>query len=79
MAKGRITKKEQEYRIRELLRFIFIFRFATREQLYEFSQKMLGLSYPRWLVDYSIERGFITVYYEPNLRIKVYYLTKRGQ
>jgi len=79
MAKGRIIRKEQEYRISALLRFIFIFRFATREQLYEFAQKRLGLSYPRWLVDYSTKRSFIAAYQEPNLGLKVYYLTKRGQ
>jgi hypothetical protein len=79
MSKGRITRKEQEYRISALLRFIFNFRFATREQLYEFAQKMLGLSYPRWLIDYSTTQSFITSYQEPNLRLKVYYLTHRGQ
>jgi len=79
MTKGRITRREQEYRISALLRFIFIFRFATREQLYEFAQKMLELTYPRWLVDYSTKRNFITSYQEPNLGLKVYYLTQRGQ
>ncbi|PIQ90886.1 MAG: hypothetical protein COV71_02195 [Candidatus Omnitrophica bacterium CG11_big_fil_rev_8_21_14_0_20_41_12] len=79
MSKGRITRKEQEYRISALLRFIFNFRFTTREQLYEFVQKRLGLSYPRWLIDYSTRQGLITAYHEPNLRLKVYYLTHRGQ
>jgi len=78
MTKGRITRKEQEYRISALLRFIFIFRYATREQLYEFAHKRLGLTYPRWLVDYSTNRGFITAYQEPDLGLKVYYLTQKG-
>jgi len=79
MNKGRITRKEQEYRIGMLLRFIFIFRYATRDQLHEFAQKRLGLSYPRWLVDYSLKQGFITTCQEPNLKLKLYYLTRRGQ
>ncbi|TRZ49239.1 hypothetical protein D4Q80_02345 [bacterium] len=79
MNKGRITKEEQEYRISMLLRFIFIFRYATREQLFEFAQDRLKLSYPRWLIDYATKQGFITTYHEPILRLKVYYLTQRGQ
>jgi len=79
MAKGRITKQEQEHRIRELLSFIFIFRYGTKEQLSEFAQKRLGLTYPRWLISYSVRQHFIAAYHEPNLGFKVYYLTQRGQ
>ncbi len=79
MGKGRITKEEQIYRIRMLLRFIFIFRYATREELFKFGQDRLKLSYPRWLIDYSVKQGFIATYREPALSLKVYYLTQRGK
>jgi len=79
MGRGRITKKEQAYRIRMLLRFIFIFRYATREQLISFVQKRLKLSYQRWLIEYSLKQGFISAYHEPHLNLKVYHLTKRGK
>ena len=79
MGKGRITKVEQAYRIRMLLRFIFIFRYTTREQLFKFGQDRLELSYQRWLIDYSVKRGFIATYREPALSLKVYYLTQRGK
>lgn len=78
MGKGRITKEEQAYRIGMLLRFIFIFRYATREQLLTFAQKRLNLSYQRWLIEHSLKQGFISAYHEPNLNLKVYHLTKRG-
>jgi hypothetical protein len=79
MKKGRVTKEEQTYRIGMLLRFIFIFRYATREQLFRFAESRLNLSYPRWLVDYSVKQGFIATYHEPILRFQVYYLTQRGK
>ncbi|MBU1808716.1 MAG: hypothetical protein KJ661_04055 [Candidatus Omnitrophica bacterium] len=79
MGKGRITKIEQVYRIRMLLRFIFIFRYATREELFKFGQDRLKLSYPRWLIDYSVKQGFIATYHEPAISLKVYYLTQRGK
>jgi len=79
MGRGRITKEEQAYRIRMLLRFIFIFRYATREQLISFAQERLKLSYQRWLIEYSLKQGFISAYHEPHLNLKVYHLTKRGK
>ena len=79
MNKGRITKEEQEHRIGMLLKFIFTFRYAAREQLLKFAQNRLKLSNPRWLIDYATKQGFITTYHEPILRLKVYYLTQRGQ
>jgi len=79
VGKGRITRVEQAYRIGMLLRFIFIFRYATREQLFKFGQDRLGLSYQRWLIDYSVKQGFIVAYREPALSLKAYYLTQRGK
>lgn len=79
MRRGRITKEEQIYRIRMLLRFIFIFRYVTREELFKFGQNRLELSYQRWLIDYSVKRGFIATYREPALSLKIYYLTQRGK
>ena len=79
MGKGRLTKEEQTYRIGMLLRFIFIFRYATRDQLLKFGHDRLGLSYQRWLIDYSVKRGFIATCREPALSLKVYHLTQRGK
>jgi len=79
MKKGRITQEEQTYRIGMLLRFIFIFRYVTREQLLQFGKDRLKLSHQRWLIDYSVKRGFIATYHEQILMHKVYYLTARGK
>ena len=43
MGRGRVTKGEQERRMRFLLEFIFIFRYATRHQLFEFGRSIIGL------------------------------------
>ena len=79
MGRGRITRVEQAYRIGMLLRVIFIFRYVTREQLLKFGQDRLKLSYPRWLIDYSVKQGFIAACREPALSLKAYYLTPRGK
>ena len=79
MGQGRITKEEQTYRIGMLLRFIFIFRYATREQLISFAQERLKLSYQRWLIEHSFKQGFINTYHEQGLNLKVYHLTQKGK
>jgi hypothetical protein len=79
MQKGRLTKEVQLYRFRLLLKFIFIFRYATRKQLDTFSKLVIGLKYPQWLVEYSIKQGLIAEYKEPEFRSKIYHLTKKGK
>ena len=79
MNKGRITKIEQTRRMKLLLEFIFIFRYATRYQLFEFSRNIIGLTSPRWLVDYASDIGLIHSYFAPILKVKIYYLTKKGK
>lgn len=79
MRRGRITKEEQTYRIGMLLRFIFIFRYATREQLISFARERLKLSYQRWLIEHSFKQGFINTYHEQGLNLKVYHLTQKGK
>lgn len=79
MKKGRLTKQEQTRRLKLLLEFIFIFRYATRYQLFEFSRQVIGLTYPRWLVDYARKIGLIRAYYASIFKVKIYYLTKKGK
>jgi len=61
-----------------LLRFIFLFRYTTREQLFEFAKSRLKLSYQRWLIDYCLKQGFIASYHDPFFNLKVFHLTKKG-
>ena len=70
MGRGRVTKEEQERRIRFLLEFIFIFRYATRHQLFEFGRSIIGLVNPRWLIDYACKRGLVRSYPAPGLKVK---------
>ena len=79
MGRGRITKVEQERRMKLLLEFIFVFRYATRHQLFEFGRSVIGLASPRWLVDYACDKGLICSYPAPALRVKIYYLTTEGE
>ena len=78
MNKGRITKDEQTYRIGMLLRFIYLFRYATKEQLFKFVECRLKLSYQRWLIEYCLKQGFIAVFPELFLNQRIFYLTKKG-
>ena len=78
MGRGRVTKEEQKRRIRFLLEFIFIFRYATRHQLFEFGRSIIGLVNPRWLIDYACKRGLVRSYPAPGLKVKIYYLTTQG-
>jgi hypothetical protein len=38
---------------------------------------VIKLSYPRWLVEYSLKQGYLKTYYEPKLKTKIYYLTEK--
>lgn len=77
--KGRLFKEEQEYRFKTLCRFIFAFRYATRKQLNEFSQSMLDIKYPQWLIEYAQKQGLIKSFSVPIFIGKIYYLTHKGK
>ena len=79
MKKGRTTKQEQRKRIKQTAGFIFNFRYATRRQLETFMQLIMNLSYFRRLIDYTVRYGFVSVYYDPSFKTKIYYLTKKGK
>ena len=79
MKTGRLTQKEHERRLKLLLEFIFIFRYATGYEIAEFSRIVIGITYSRWLVYYASKRGLIRSYYEPRYRVKAYYLTTIGK
>ena len=79
MRKGRLTQKEHERRLKLLLEFIFIFRYATVYEISEFSRLVIGITYARWLIYYASKRGLIRSYFEPLYRIKIYYLTAIGK
>lgn len=79
MKKGRITQEEQTRRIKLLAGFLFTFRYATRNQLETFIQLIVNISHTRWLIDYSLKEGFISVYYDPLLKTKIYYLNHKGK
>jgi predicted transcriptional regulator len=78
MKKGRLTQEEQKRRIKLLIGFIFIFRYATRKQLDLFVRLNINLKYPQWLIEYTLRQGYIKAYYEPSVRTKIYYLTRKG-
>ena len=79
MKKGRITQIEQTRRLKLLFEFIFIFRYASREQLLNFTQNVIKLSYPRWLIEYSLKQGYLKTYYIQSFRTKIYYLTEKAK
>jgi len=78
MKKGRITKEERADRIKSLLIFIYTFRYATRKQLELFIQVVMNLS-ARKLIDCTVKEKFISAYYEPLFKTKIYYLTYKGK
>ena len=78
MRKGRVTKVEQERRIKLLLRFIFTFKYATRKQLDMFIQTIINMTYTRRLIAYSLKKGYLKVCRERWSKTKIYYLAKKG-
>ncbi len=79
MKKGRLTKQEQSLRFKLLFEFIFIFKYATRAQLDLYTQTAIKLQFPQRLIEYALNKGYLDRYYEPNLRAKIYFLTKKGE
>ncbi len=79
MSKGRLSLIEQKRRLNLLLEFVFIFRYVTRKQMLKFVDKVIKLSYPRWLVDYSSKKAYLNSYYDPGLKTKIYYLSSKGK
>ena len=79
MKKGRLNQKEQDKRIRQLLGFIFNFRYATLRQMHTFIQLIMNLSYSRRLIAYCLKYGYLNAYYEPSVRTKIYYLTQKAK
>ena len=79
MAVGRLTIEEQRRRIKLLLGFIFTFRYAIRKQLDTFVQMMMKIKYPQQLIEYTLRQGYISAYYEPRFRTKIYHLTQKGK
>jgi len=79
MGKGRLTLIEQKRRLNLLLEFVFLFRYATREQMLKFSEKIIKLSNPRWLVDYASKKLYLNSYRNPSLKPRIYYLSGKGK
>ena len=79
MRRGRLTREEQTQRFKQLARFIFTFRYATRPQLDTFAKIVMGIKYPQWLIEFSIDQGLITEYKRPEFRGKIYHLTRKGK
>jgi len=79
MKKGRLTKQEQVLRIKQLLEFVFTFRYATRLQLNLFAQTIMKIHYPQRLIEYTLKHGYLDRYYEPKFKTKIYFLTEKAK
>ena len=79
MKKGRLILEERDRRIRQLLRFIYTFRYVTRKQLDMFIRLNTNLVSSQWSIEHTVKQGFINAYYEPSFNAKIYYLTKKGK
>ena len=79
MGKGRVTKEEQARRIKLLLRFIFTFKYAIRQQLDMFIKQIINMTYTRRLIVYCLRKGYIKSCRELLSKAKIYYLTKKGK
>lgn len=78
MRKGRVTKEEQMRRIKLLLRFIFTFKYATRNQADIFIQEIINMTYTRRLIAYCLRNGYLKSCRERWSKVKIYYLTKKS-
>lgn len=79
MARGRITEVEKNRRLKLLLNFVFIFRYATRGQLETFAKTTLKIPYPQWTIERHVDEGYLNGYYEYQVSKKIYHLTKKGK
>ena len=75
MNKGRLTVEECERRINLLLKFIFVFRYVTRQDISEFSRIVIGITYFRRLIHYAVSRDLIRTCYNPINKTRFYYLS----
>jgi len=79
MTKGRVPKEEQKRRIKLLVRFIFIFKYATREQLDMFIKQIINMTYTRRLIAYCLREGYLKSCRESQSKAKIYYLAKKAK
>ena len=79
MKRGRLTKEAQEKRIIRLLSFIFMFRYAIREQLEAVIKSTEDLSYPARTIETCLKKGYIKRYHHPLLGRYIYYLGNEGK
>jgi hypothetical protein len=79
MKKGRLIQAEQDKRIKQLLGFIFNFRYATLRQMHTFIQLIMNLSYSRRLIAYCLKYDYLNAYYEPWTKTRIYYLTQKAK
>ena len=79
MKKGRLAIAEHSRRLKLLLEFIFIFRYATRKQIHIFIQGVMKILSSQWLIEHTVRQGYLKAYKDPALKTKIYYLTKRGK
>ena len=77
--KGRLTKEKQGERIIRLLSFIFMFRYAIREQLEAVIKSTEGLSYPARTIETCLKKGYIKRYHHSLLGRYIYYLGNEGK
>ncbi len=79
MKKGRLTIEEHNRRLKLLLEFIFIFRYATRKQIYGFIQGVMKILSSQWLIEHTVRQGYLKAYNNLVLNAKIYYLTGKGK
>ena len=56
--KGRITEVENKRRLKLLLNFVFIFRYATKRQLETFVKTVLKITSSQRTIEYSINEEY---------------------
>ena len=79
MNQGRLTKEEQANRTRQLLSFIFIFRYATRKEMDMFIKSTEGLLYPHRIIETCLSQSYIKRYYKSLFKRYIYYLSDEGK
>lgn len=79
MKTGRLTQEEHDRRLKLLLRFIYMFRYALRSHLITFIKEVIKINSTQWLIDNTVKDGYISVYKELSVKAKIYYLTQKAK
>jgi len=76
---GRLSKEKLFARTKELLEFIYNFRYPVREQIYRFGRIKWGVAQPRVFLEQCAKQGYLAAEKAGGIAPRLYQLTTAGK